>query len=58
MESIFNDVFFINYFNNVLKFYIIYHNILYYACYTNDLELVKYLVSLNKIDINVKGVLY
>lgn len=34
----------------------IYKNILHYACESGNLELVKYLVSLNELDINDKTV--
>lgn len=45
-------------FKAFFKFKIIYWNMLHSACQYGYLELVKYLVSLNKFDINQKDIFF
>lgn len=44
-------------FNNIPIFFIIYQTFLHCACISENAALVKYLLSLDKLDINYKNIL-
>lgn len=45
-------------FNNEISFIYIYETLLHKACKSENVELVKYIISLNKFDINSKIVFF